>query len=90
MFGFLQRKHTINHQSTQISISLKCQNLMSNLSTMIQTYYLYYIFSVFFSNVRLSKLNHCAQVALLNSDFFLTKNDDFYLKPKRNSRMAEG
>ena len=31
-------------------------------------------------------MNHCAQVALLNSDF-LTKNDDFYLKPKRKTRM---
>ena len=28
------------------------------------------IFSVFFSNVKLSKLNHCAEEALLNSDFF--------------------
>ena len=37
----------------------------------------------------LSKLNHWAQVALSNSDFFLTKIDDFYLKPKRNSQMAQ-
>ena len=28
-------------------------------------------------------LNHCAQVAVKNSDFFLTRNDDFYLKPKK-------
>ena len=26
-------------------------------------------------NTQLSILNHCAHVALLNSDFFLTKND---------------
>ena len=48
-----------------------------------------YLFSVFFSNVKLSKLNHWAQVVLSNSDFFFTKNAEFYLKPKRNSRMAQ-
>ena len=55
---------------------------------MIQTWQLYYLFSVFFSNVKLSKLNYWAQVALLNSAFF-KKNDDFYLKPKRNFRIAQ-
>jgi hypothetical protein len=39
--------------------------------------------------VKLSSLDHSAQLALLNSDFFLTKNEDFYLKPKRNSRIAQ-
>ena len=39
------------------------------------------MFSVFFSKVKLSKLNHCAQVAQLDSD---VKNDDFCLKPKRS------
>ena len=41
------------------------------------------IVSVFFSNVKLSFLNHCAQVAVSNSDFFSTKNDDFYFKSKK-------
>ena len=31
--------------------------------------------------VKLSNLNHIAQVAMLNSDFFLTRNDYFFLKP---------
>ena len=40
------------------------------------------IVSVFFSNVKLSFLNHCAQVVVSNSDFF-NKNDDFYFKTKK-------
>ena len=43
---------------------------------------------LFFSNVKWSKLNNFAEVALSNSDFF-NKKDDFYLKPKRNFRMAQ-
>ena len=34
--------------------------------------------------VKLSSLNNCAEVALLNSDFFKQKNDDFYLKSQKN------
>jgi len=68
---------------------LKSQNLVRQVEHNDSNLITYYIFSVFFSNVKLSKLNHCAEEALLNSDFFLTKNDDFYLKPKRNSRMAK-
>ena len=38
--------------------------------------------------VKLSSLNHSAQVAILNSDI-LTKNDDFYLDPKRKWHKPE-
>ena len=43
---------------------------------------------VFSSKVKLSNLNHDVHVVLLNSDV-LTINDDFCLKPKRNSQMAQ-
>ena len=48
----------------------KSQNLIRQVEHNDLNLITYYIFSVFFSNVKLSKLNHCAFVALLNSDFF--------------------
>ena len=47
-----------------------------------------YIPSIF-QQCNIIKIEYCAQVTLLYSDFFLTKNDDFYLKAKRNSRMTQ-
>ena len=41
------------------------------------------MFSVFFSKAKLPFLNHCAQVVLSDSDFFLTKNYDYYFKSKK-------
>ena len=45
---------------------------------MIQIWQLYFAEKYWNYNVKLSSLNYCAQVALINS-----KNDDFYLKSQK-------
>ena len=46
------------------------------------------IHSQYFQQCKIIKIESLSSSCLINFWLFLTKNDDFYLKPKRNSRMA--
>ena len=47
------------------------------------------IHSQYFQQCKIIKIESLSSSCLVNFWLFLTKNDDFYLKLKRNSRMAE-
>ena len=65
LFLALNRSHLFLLKKS-LNIIRQVEPTDSNLITL-------YLFSVFFSNVKLSKLNHWAQVALLNSDIINKK-----------------
>ena len=48
------------------------------------------IYSQYFQQCKIIKIESFCLSCLIKFWLFLTKNDDFYLKPKTNSRMVEG